>query len=309
MYEFYYTSPPAGSAPKDAEFTSFYDFRFGTINCVAYHDLCMEHQVGSWPTTIVFENGKPITIFKGIKTIPILSTGVEDVLEKARPGTRPEHLVLPEPGDPSSPDQKAESASETAPEANNASTPEQKVDTKADVAATSAAAQATGWTPPPFTPPTQKTLKPKSTLNPNGVSVALSPESFDKLVRKSQDIWFVKFYAPWCHHCQKMAPSWEQMAKQMQGRLNIGEVNCEANSKLCKDVGTKGFPTMMLFKGNQRVEYQGLRGVGDFLNFAESAVGVSSGIQDVDFDSFKALEEKEEVIFLYFYDHATTSYP
>ncbi|KAL2135749.1 hypothetical protein VTI74DRAFT_7119 [Chaetomium olivicolor] len=307
LYEFYYTSSPAGNAPKDADFTSFYDFRFGAINCVAYNDLCQGHKVTSWPTTIVYEDGEPIITYKGIKNIAVLSEGVEDVLQKTKPGTRPAKIALPEPGDESSPDTKTGSASEAAPEAKGNSTPELKANNKADAVVTSAVAQATGWTPPPFNPPIQKMLKTKSNPNPNGVSVSLSADSFDKLVAKSQELWFVKLYAPWCHHCQKMAPYWEQMAKEMKGRLNIGEVNCDVHSKLCKDVGVRGFPTMLLFKGGERVEYHGLRGLGDFLKFAESAVEVASGIQDVDFDSFKALEEKNDVIFLYFYDHATTS--
>ncbi|CAI4210753.1 unnamed protein product [Parascedosporium putredinis] len=119
----------------------------------------------------------------------------------------------------------------------------------------------------------------------------------------TQDPWFVKFYAPWCHHCQALASTWTQVAKDMKGELNVGEVNCDEESRLCKDVGVQGYPTIILFRGGERVEYEGLRGLGDLLHFAESAVALTSGVPEVDAESFKAMEEKEEVIFVYFYDH------
>lgn len=149
--------------------------------------------------------------------------------------------------------------------------------------------------------------KPKTTPNPNGISQPLTAESFQSQVTMTQEPWFIKFYAPWCHHCQAMAANWAQVAREMKGRLNIGEVNCEQEQRLCKDVRVTGYPTIQFFRGGERVEYTGLRGLGDFLAYAEKAIDISNGVQDVDAASFKALEEKEEVIFVYFYDHATTT--
>jgi protein disulfide-isomerase len=93
----------------------------------------------------------------------------------------------------------------------------------------------------------------------------------------------------------------------MKGRLNIGEVNCDAESRLCKDVRVRGYPSIVFFSGGDRTDYDGLRGLGDFIQYAENAIDLANGVQDVDAESFKALEQKEEVIFLYFYDHATTT--
>ena len=152
-----------------------------------------------------------------------------------------------------------------------------------------------------------KTSKSHAIPNPVGASIALSQESFQKLVTNTQDPWFVKFYAPWCHHCQALAPSWAQMAKEMQGKLNVGEVNCDVESRLCKDVHVKAYPTMHFFRGGERVEYDGLRGLGDLINYAKKAITIGEGVVDVDAESFKKMEETEEVIFLYFYDHATTT--
>jgi protein disulfide-isomerase len=160
-----------------------------------------------------------------------------------------------------------------------------------------------------FTPPEapQRQLMPNTTPNPTGQSVPLTAEMFQTRVAKSHEPWFIKFYAPWCHHCQKLAPNWEQLGKQTKGRLNIGEVNCEAEKHLCKELEIKGYPTMIFFRGRDRVEYQGLRGLGDLMRYADHAAEAAKGVQDVDADEFKKLEEKEDVIFLYLYDHAATT--
>ncbi|OAA81480.1 Thioredoxin-like fold protein [Akanthomyces lecanii RCEF 1005] len=143
--------------------------------------------------------------------------------------------------------------------------------------------------------------------NLDGVSVSLTAESFQKHVTLTHDPWFIKFYAPWCSHCQALKPTWEQLAKSMRGKLNIGEVDCVKEKRLCKDVHVKGFPTILFFKGGERVEYNGLRGIGDFTKYADSAIDLASGVPDVDAKGFEELEKTEEVIFVYFYDHAAVS--
>ena len=63
--------------------------------------------------------------------------------------------------------------------------------------------------------------------NSSGSSISLTAESFQNLVTMTQEPWFIKFYAPWCHHCQAIQPIWHQLGKEMKGKLNIGEVNCD----------------------------------------------------------------------------------
>jgi protein disulfide-isomerase len=296
LYEFYYTSKPEGSdASDDTTFTNFYDFRFATLNCIAYFDLCSANDVKSYPTTILFKDGKSFESYRGVKNISFLSDAIEKVLEQEKPGSRPSQLLLPIAGAKGAPTPTADLDPSAA-----------AADAKAEVVASETAAPA-AVEPAPTKQAAKSASKSAVTPNPNGVSIPLTAESFQSMVTMTQDPWFIKFYAPWCHHCQAMAPSWEQLGKAMQGRLNIGEVNCDAESRLCKDVRLRGYPTVLFFKGGERVEYEGLRGLGDFVQYAEKAIDITGGVEEVDAASFKALEEKEEVIFIYFYDHATTS--
>ena len=278
-------------------FTRFYNFNFASMNCLAYGDFCRKLDVQFFPTFGLYNNGKLMEQFSGKKTIDGLSEFMEEKLELIRPGSRPvKGVKLPKPGskgvDPNAvPDKPASKDKDRQAGV--------KAGEKHNEQATKAAEEAATAT----TAPKSKGLP----ANPQGMSVPLTAESFQKLVTGTHDPWFIKFYVPWCGHCQALAPAWRQMAKEMQNTLNIGEVNCDLEPRLCKDARVSAFPTMYFFRGGERVEYQGLRGLGDLLNYAKKAVEIGSGIQDVDATTFKELEEKEEVLFLYFYDHATTS--
>lgn len=295
LYEFYYTSHPSGSGNEDADFTKFYDFRFGMINCIAFSDFCAAQGVKAYPSMLLYKDGELVENFKGSKNMSFLSNVIEDALEKTKPGTRPAKLSLPNPGDTSFGEPAAVESASAKQETQPAD-----VSKSARVAPSPTAAAQYRAAP-------AKVAKPVATPNVEGASVSLSAETFQTLVTTTHEPWFIKFYAPWCHHCQAMASSWEQLAKTMKGKLNIGEVNCDAEPRLCKDVRLKGYPTILFFKGGERVEYDGLRGLGDFVQYAEKAVEIAGGVQDVDAASFSALEEQEDVIFVYFYDHATTS--
>ncbi|KAE9972411.1 hypothetical protein BLS_004039 [Venturia inaequalis] len=313
LYEYYYTLDPLANQKKpdtDKEtqdlnsFTRFYNFKFAKLDCVAFGTACNEVNVGSYPTLILFKDGKEVKRKIGTQSIKDLSQWVEEILESIRPGSRPkEGPVLPKvgansvdlgakPKDPESKDKDPE-AGKKAGEEHNA------------VAAT-ATATATA-TPTAASKMSKVVAKPKETANPSGKSVALTAESFQKLVTTTRDPWFIKFYAPWCGHCQAMAPGWASMAREMQGSLNIGEVNCDIEKRLCKDVRAKGYPTLLFFRGGERVEYNGLRGVGDLIAFSKKAIDIGSGVTDVDQKTFEKLEETEDVLFVYFYDHATTT--
>ena len=312
LYEFYYTSHPEGKANANANFTEFYGMRFAALDCTMYRDTCNKVDVRGWPTTIIYKDGKEVEKEKGAKDMSRLSAVIENQLEKEKPGTRPTTLKLPQPGDDTSPgypkieaatpSKSGKQAEKADPKAAGAATATQ-LDPSAEAKAKTTDKSATGASKAPV----EKPAKPTATPNVEGKVVPLTAETFQSLVTMTQDPWFVKFYAPWCHHCQAMAPNWEQLAKEMKGKLNIGEVNCDRESRLCKDVRLRGYPSILFFKGGERVEYEGLRGIGDFVQYAEKAIDLTNGVQDVDAESFKALEEKEEVIFLYFYDIATTS--
>lgn len=114
---------------------------------------------------------------------------------------------------------------------------------------------------------------PKPTLNPEGEVLILTSETFTEALDKGPA--FIKFFAPWCGHCKKLAPTWKQLARHMQGKVTVAEVNCDDNSSLCKAQGIQGFPTLVWFsQGNNengRSEYISGRKFDQLAAFAEKA--------------------------------------
>jgi thiol-disulfide isomerase/thioredoxin len=45
--------------------------------------------------------------------------------------------------------------------------------------------------------------------------VELTADNFDTIT--SEGDWIVEFYAPWCIHCQRLAPHLEKAAAQLAG--------------------------------------------------------------------------------------------
>lgn len=316
LYEFYYTSTPVPSALQSADtqsslnaFHRYYNFNFASLDCIAFGSACIANDVHAFPTWLLYKDGKFVKKFTGPRNFEGLSDFVEETLESIRPGSRPKGGVkLPEIGassvdagaKPENPQKKDKDAA-----AGTAAALEQNLHA-AQVATAMESSKPAGNG--------LKTIKisgipskPKRVSNPLGTSVPLSAEIFQKRVTTTQDPWFIKFYAPWCHHCQALAPNWLQMAKELQGKLNVGEVNCDVEPRLCKDVRVAGYPTIHFFRGGERVEYDGLRGLGDLVSYAKKAIDVGMGVRYVDAATFKQMEETEEVIFVYFYDHATTT--
>ncbi|KAK5559399.1 hypothetical protein LTR46_002441 [Exophiala xenobiotica] len=310
LYEFYATSDPLDGLTRSGQpdlsspnsFHGYYNFHFASLNCIAYGDICEKNGVRAWPTFLLYKDGELVEKYNGVKSMEAFSSYVEEKLEQIKPGSRPrEGVKVPKPG---------------AKSVDRAATPEYPLAKDKDAAAGAAAGNkqnkqyATETTSAMLASETarqgrQNIAKTGLMPNPKGASIPLTAESFQKLVTTSQDPWFIKFYVPWCSHCQHLAPTWSELGREMEGKLNIGEVNCEQSPRLCEDAKVNAYPTIYFFRGGERVEYEGLRGLGDLLSFANKAL--DSDVKYVDANMFKEMEETEEVIFAYFFDDATTS--
>jgi protein disulfide-isomerase-like protein len=98
----------------------------------------------------------------------------------------------------------------------------------------------------------------------------LTDDNFDKLVKPSEAIWMVEFYAPWCGHCKKLQPIWAETASLATGVVRFGKVDTDAESKLSTRFNIEGLPTIIRFDGKRQDVYNGPRQANELLEFAET---------------------------------------
>ena len=48
------------------------------------------------------------------------------------------------------------------------------------------------------------------------------------LTTRGDKPWFIKFFAPWCGHCKKLAPIWKDFADNNKDGVNVIKVDCTA---------------------------------------------------------------------------------
>jgi thioredoxin 1 len=64
----------------------------------------------------------------------------------------------------------------------------------------------------------------------------------------------VDFYADWCEPCKVLGPILEDVASDLDERLEVVKVNVDHDQGLSAQYGIRGIPTLILFKDGDPVE-------------------------------------------------------
>ncbi|KAL1932360.1 hypothetical protein VTP01DRAFT_9416 [Rhizomucor pusillus] len=143
-----------------------------------------------------------------------------------------------------------------------------------------------------------------SVPNPAGLSIDMDGPALANAQKSGQPL-FIKYYAPWCPHCQHMAPAWERMASDLARQINVGEVNCDDHRDVCIENGVTSFPTLVLYAHGNAYEYHDDRSLVSLVGFAKKKAGPM--IRQADSTQLENVLKEDPVAFVYIHKDGTDS--
>ena len=84
--------------------------------------------------------------------------------------------------------------------------------------------------------------------------VEVTDDAFDAEVLQADLPVLVDFWATWCAPCKIVAPIVEELAEEYDGRVKFVRLDTEENFDVPDRYGVRGLPTLLVFKGGERVE-------------------------------------------------------
>jgi len=112
-------------------------------------------------------------------------------------------------------------------------------------------------------------LKSEPIPEEQGALTVLVGKNWEQVVKDETKDVLVKYYAPWCGHCKKLAPIWDELAEEVKDIEDLLIAKFDATANEVAGLSIKGYPTLKYYPKDNKagVDYSGGRELNDFKNF------------------------------------------
>ena len=77
--------------------------------------------------------------------------------------------------------------------------------------------------------------------------IEMNKELFQQMAVEGEKPVLVEFWAPWCVYCRRIAPALKTVAKEMEHKIQIAQVNIDDVPELAHQERIEVIPTLVIY--------------------------------------------------------------
>ena len=88
------------------------------------------------------------------------------------------------------------------------------------------------------------------------MTIDITDENFNEMIKSSDKLVLVDFWAGWCNPCKALAPALEDASNDLEEKIVVYKINIDENPDSPQRYGVRGIPTILFFKSGEVVDRQ-----------------------------------------------------
>jgi thioredoxin 2 len=101
-----------------------------------------------------------------------------------------------------------------------------------------------------------------------GVPISMTGMQLTRSIEETDELLVVDFWATWCGPCQQFAPTFEQVAAQLEPKARFIKIETEKEQAISAKYDIRSIPTLAIFKNGKEVDrISGALNAPDFTNW------------------------------------------
>jgi thioredoxin 1 len=88
------------------------------------------------------------------------------------------------------------------------------------------------------------------------MTIEITDQNFNEMIKSSDKLILVDFWASWCNPCKALAPALEDASNDLEEKIVVYKINIDENPDSPQRYGVRGIPTILFFKSGEVVDRQ-----------------------------------------------------
>ena len=86
------------------------------------------------------------------------------------------------------------------------------------------------------------------------MALEINEQNYDELVKNSNQVVLLDFWAQWCGPCRAISPIIEELSTEFDGKAVVGKVDVDNNQDIANNFKIRSIPTILFIKNGEVVD-------------------------------------------------------